>query len=84
MNRAWVWIRGQFWALPMLCAIVAAVLGLTLSTLDDSLNTPSTLPFLFAGGPEGARALSVSNRYLDDLVHRAGVLDNDCGPPADQ
>jgi uncharacterized membrane protein len=41
----------------MLCAIVAAVLGLTLSTLDDSLNTPSTLPFLFAGGPEGARAL---------------------------
>lgn len=86
MNRAWVWIRGQFWALPMLCAIVAAVLGLTLSELDDSLDTSSTLPFLFAGGPEGARALLsaivASMISFTGLVHWGSRLGTNPAPTA--
>ena len=47
----------RFWALPLLCAVSAAALGLVLTALDELIETPLRLPFLFAGGPEGARAL---------------------------
>ena len=47
----------QFWALPLLCAVVATGLGLGISQVDEALDTSLSLPFLFAGGPEGARAL---------------------------
>jgi uncharacterized membrane protein len=47
----------QFWALPLLCALVAATLGLVVSRIDEALDTSLSLPFLFSGGPEGARAL---------------------------
>ncbi len=57
MNVPMAGIKERFWALPMLCAVVAAALGLGLTAIDESLDTSSTLPFLFAGGPEGARAL---------------------------
>ena len=50
-------LRDRFWALPLLCAAVAAALGLILSELDDTFDTSLNLPFLFGGGPEGARAL---------------------------
>lgn len=50
------WTRERFWLLPMACAIVAAGIGVGLPELDDVLGTGS-LPFLFGGGPEGARAL---------------------------
>jgi uncharacterized membrane protein len=50
-------VLDRFWAVPLLCAVAAAGLGLALSNLDALLNTSFTLPFLFAGGPEGARAL---------------------------
>lgn len=50
-------VLDQFWALPLLCAVLAGGLGLAVTLIDESLDTSLTLPFLFAGGPEGARAL---------------------------
>jgi uncharacterized membrane protein len=47
----------RFWAVPLLFAVAAAVLALGVTAIDDSLDTSLRLPFLFAGGPEGARAL---------------------------
>ncbi len=53
----WSRLRDRFWALPLLCALLALGLGLGLTRLDDALDTSLELPFLFGGGPEGARAL---------------------------
>ena len=47
----------RFWAVPLLFAITAVLLALGVTALDESLDTSLRLPFLFAGGPEGARAL---------------------------
>ena len=47
----------RFWVPPLGFAIAAAALALALVTLDDVLDTSLTARFLFAGGPEGARAL---------------------------
>ncbi len=57
MTSLWFWLQDRFWALPLLCAVAAAALGLGLTGLDARLDTSLTLPFLFAGGPEGARSL---------------------------
>ena len=57
MKRFWRRLRDRFWVIPLLFATVAALLGLILTALDDWLDTSLTLPLLFAGGPEGARAL---------------------------
>lgn len=57
MGRMLGRLRDQFWALPLLCAVAAGGLGLAVTELDDFLNTSLALPFLFAGGPEGARSL---------------------------
>lgn len=57
MRRFYVWLRDRFWALPLGCAVLAAGLGLGLTALDESLDTSLRLPFLFSGGPEGARSL---------------------------
>nr|WP_301539032.1 DUF2254 domain-containing protein [Nocardioides sp. zg-1230] len=50
-------MRDKFWVLPLVFALLAALLGLGLTALDDWLDTSLTLPLLFAGGPEGARSL---------------------------
>jgi uncharacterized membrane protein len=50
-------LRDKFWALPLLCAVLSVLHGLGLTAIDDVLDTSLRLPFLFAGGPEGARAL---------------------------
>ena len=59
MRRPLKWLGDQFWALPLACALAAAGLALALGALDRSLSSSPTLPvpLLFAGGPEGARAL---------------------------
>ena len=51
------WARERFWLLPAACAAVAGVLGLVLPEVDAALSRSIDLPFLFGGGPEGARAL---------------------------
>ena len=55
--RLLAWARGRFWVLPTVFAVVAAGLGFTVPELDGLLLQTSNLPFLFGGGPEGARAL---------------------------
>ena len=57
MTRTLRRLRDKFWAVPLLCAVLAALLGLSLTALDDWFDTSLKVPFLFAGGPEGARAL---------------------------
>ena len=57
MTRLWNRLLDRFWVLPMLCATVAAGGALLLTHLDDRLDTSFTMPFLFTGGPESARAL---------------------------
>ena len=43
--------------MPLLCAVVAAGLGLGLTPLDEALDTSLRLPVPLRWGPEGARAL---------------------------
>jgi uncharacterized membrane protein len=57
VKRFWTRLRDTFWALPLVFALTAALLGLGLTALDDWLDTSLELPLLFAGGPEGARSL---------------------------
>ena len=57
MSGVWRRLVDRFWALPLACALAALGLGLGLSELDDAFDTALALPFLFGGGPEGARAL---------------------------
>ena len=53
----WTRVLDQFWLLPLAFALAAAGLALGAYQLDQALDTSFTLPFLFAGGPEGARSL---------------------------
>ena len=56
-GELWRRVGERFWALPLLCAAAALGLGVGLSQFDDAVDTGLQLPFLFSGGPEGARAL---------------------------
>ena len=62
----------QFWALPLLCAVLAAGLGVGLSQIDEALDTSLSLPFLFAGGPEGARSLLSS--IITSMISFTGLV----------
>jgi uncharacterized membrane protein len=55
--RLMAWARGRFWLLPALFGVTAGLLGIAMPALDDVLLQSRNLPFLFGGGPEGARAL---------------------------
>jgi uncharacterized membrane protein len=57
MTRAWRRLQDRFWVVPVLFAVLSALLALGLTVLDDRLDTSLHVPFLFSGGPEGARAL---------------------------
>ena len=57
VKRLLAWTRGRFWLMPTLFAIVAAALGFAIPRFDGFLLQQASLPFLFGGGPEGARAL---------------------------
>jgi uncharacterized membrane protein len=57
VRRLWAWARGRFWLLPALCAVLAGAAGLGLPEVDGTMLRSRSLPFLFGGGPEGARAL---------------------------
>ena len=48
-------LRSAFWLLPALCCATALVLGVALPELDELVA--DDVPFLFAGGPDGARSL---------------------------
>lgn len=62
----------RFWVLPLLCAVAAAALALGVTSLDESLDTSLRLPFLFAGGPEGAR--SVLSAIITSMISFTGLV----------
>ena len=51
----WHNVWRPFWAVPAACAVSAVALGLALPLLDEGLQTE--LPYVFQGGPSGARNL---------------------------
>lgn len=72
MRRFWRRLRDRFWVVPLLFAMAAALLGLALTALDDLLDTSLTLPLLFAGGPEGARA--VLSAIITSMISFTGLV----------
>lgn len=72
MNRVWSRLRDRFWVVPLLCAAIATGMGLGLSALDDRLDTSFTVPFLFTGGPEGARA--VLSAIITSMISFTGLV----------
>ncbi|GAB3019337.1 hypothetical protein GCM10011376_29590 [Nocardioides flavus (ex Wang et al. 2016)] len=72
LSRPWRRLRDKFWALPLLFAAAAVLLGLGLTALDDWLDTSLSIPFLFAGGPEGARA--VLSAIITSMISFTGLV----------
>lgn len=62
----------RFWAIPLLFALAASALALGVTAIDDSLDTSLRLPFLFAGGPEGARALLAA--IITSMISFTGLV----------
>ncbi len=72
MKRFWNGLRERFWALPLLFAAIATALGLGLIALDDGLDTSFSMPFLFAGGPESARAVLAA--IITSMISFTGLV----------
>jgi uncharacterized membrane protein len=70
--KFWNALRRRFWAIPLLCATIATALGLGLTALDEGLDTSFTMPFLFEGGPEGARA--VLSAVITSMIAFTGLV----------
>lgn len=55
--RLLAWTKERFWLVPTVFAVAAVALGVGLPEVDSALLSSQNLPFLFGGGPEGARSL---------------------------
>lgn len=64
------WLRDRFWALPLGIALAAAGLAVVLTTVD--LQVLGSLPVLFSGGPEGARALLAA--IITSMISFTGLV----------
>ncbi len=56
-ERLMGWVRGGLWFWPGLCILGAVALSTAALKLDDQLGKGRGAFYLFAGGPEGARAV---------------------------
>ncbi len=68
-------VRGlvhRFWVIPLVFAVAASLLALGVTVVDESLDTSLRLPFLFAGGPEGARALLAA--IITSMISFTGLV----------
>ena len=65
-------VLDQFWLLPLAIALAAAGLALGAYQLDRALDTSFTLPFLFSGGPEGARSLLAA--IITSMISFTGLV----------
>ncbi|MGP4058966.1 DUF2254 domain-containing protein [Mycobacterium sp. 4D054] len=72
MSRFWNSVRNRFWVVPLFFAALATALGLGLAALDDRLETSFSVPFLFTGGPEGARA--VLSAIITSMISFTGLV----------
>ena len=68
----WTRVLDQFWLLPLTIALAAAGLALGAYQLDRALDTSVTLPFLFSGGPEGARSLLAA--IITSMISFTGLV----------
>lgn len=50
-------LTNRFWFTPAACVLIAVFSGIAMSNADNWIVRHTNLPFLFEGGPEGARAL---------------------------
>lgn len=62
----------RFWLLPLLFALGATLLALGLTAVDEALGTSLHLPFLFSGGPEGARAVLAA--IITSMISFTGLV----------
>ncbi|MEO7269859.1 MAG: DUF2254 domain-containing protein [Knoellia sp.] len=62
----------RFWLIPLLFAVAAILLALGVTAVDASLDTSLRLPFLFAGGPEGARSLLAA--IITSMISFTGLV----------
>ncbi|WP_394213944.1 DUF2254 domain-containing protein [Brachybacterium vulturis] len=51
----WDRLWSPFWAIPVACSVAAVVLGVGLPQAEEALDV--TVPYVFQGGPDGARGL---------------------------
>lgn len=65
-------VSRQFWAIPLMFAVAAILLAVAVTAVDESLDTSLRLPFLFAGGPEGARALLAA--IITSMISFTGLV----------
>lgn len=65
-------VSRRFWAIPLTFALAAILLALAVTAVDESLDTSLRLPFLFAGGPEGARALLAA--IITSMISFTGLV----------
>lgn len=72
MTRETRWARlwSPFWAVPLAISVAAFVLGLVMPVLDLALA--EYLPFVFQGGPEGAR--SMLSTIASAMISVTGVV----------
>ena len=68
----WTRVLDQFWLLPFTIALTAGGLALGAYQLDRALDTSVMLPFLFSGGPEGARSLLAA--IITSMISFTGLV----------
>lgn len=73
LRAAWEYLRGTYWAVPSAMAVVAVALSVFVIRLDEAVTAARLehLPWVFAGGPEGARA--VLSTIAGSMITVAGV-----------
>lgn len=73
LHALWESIRTTYWALPSLMTLAAIGLSVAMIQLDEAVSTKllGTLPWVYAGGPEGARA--VLSTIAGSMIGVAGV-----------
>lgn len=72
MRSALRGLAHRFWVVPLSCAVAAIGLALAVTAVDESLDTSLRLPFLFAGGPEGARAVLAA--IITSMISFTGLV----------
>ena len=73
LRASWEYLRGTYWAVPSAMAVLALGLSIGMIQLDQAATSSllSRLSWVYAGGPEGARA--VLSTIAGSMITVAGV-----------
>lgn len=69
LRATWEYVRGTYWAVPSAMSVAASLLSIGVIHLDEAVG--SRLSWVYAGGPEGARA--VLSTIAGSMITVAGV-----------